>query len=90
MAELLRILGHPLRLRIAALLSDEPGLSVNALAGRLGAGQAAVSSQLRFLRLAEIVDFVRQEGESRYSLVRPCVRAVLCCLRAEGRCKEER
>jgi len=83
MAELLRVLGHPLRLRIVVLLSNEPALSVKALAEQLGVQQSLVSHQLRFLRLAEVVASARQQGESRYSLVRPCVRGLLRCLLTE-------
>ena len=83
MAELLRVLGHPLRLRIVVSLCIRSSMSVKALAERLGVPQSMVSHQLRFLRLVEVVESVRQRGESQYSLIRPCVRGVLGCLLAE-------
>lgn len=57
-AALFRALADPTRLRLVKLLSrqrDQHALCVNALAGRLGVSQPAVSQHLRVLRSVGLV-----------------------------------
>jgi ArsR family transcriptional regulator len=57
-AALFAALAHPTRLKLVKLLSrqrDQHALCVNALAGRLGVSQSAVSQHLRILRGAGLV-----------------------------------
>ena len=77
-ANLLKALGHPLRLRIAALLDQGP-LHVGAMAERLGAPQAIVSQQLRILRMSGLVAVTRG-GQAVYRLARPEVAKLLRCM----------
>lgn len=78
-ADLLRALGHPLRLRIAALLDDGP-LHVGGIADRLDAPQAIVSQQLRILRMSGVVAATRSHGRALYRLTRPEVTQLLRCM----------
>jgi ArsR family transcriptional regulator len=78
-AEVLRAVGHPLRLRIVALLCDEE-LHVNALAERLGQRPAIVSQQLRILRMSRLVEAEREDGMARYRIVEPQLRNLVRCI----------
>jgi DNA-binding transcriptional ArsR family regulator len=78
-AEILKAVAHPLRLRIVALLC-EGELKVNALAERLGASQAIVSQQLRILRMHRLVIAVRQNGYASYRLLEPRLRDLVMCV----------
>jgi ArsR family transcriptional regulator len=86
LAEVLKALGHPLRLRIVAVLCDRPR-PVNDLVTRLEAPQAIVSQQLRILRMAGLVEAVREAGFAHYRLAEPRLRDLVACL--EG-CDEHR
>ena len=81
-ADILKALGHPLRLRIVSLLGDSD-LHVSELAVRLPAPQAIVSQQLRILRMSGLVDVTRTHGHARYRLAEPNLRDLLACV---GRC----
>jgi DNA-binding transcriptional ArsR family regulator len=79
LADVLRALGHPLRLRIVSMLADRD-THVSALAGRLAAPQAIVSQQLRILRMAGLVEVTRRNGHATYRLAEPQLRDLLACL----------
>jgi ArsR family transcriptional regulator len=79
LAEILRAVAHPLRLRIIAILCTED-VHVTALAERLGAKQAIVSQQLRSLRMLRLVDGKRENGLVRYRLAEPHLRELVRCL----------
>lgn len=78
-AEVVKALGHPLRLRLIAILceSDE---HVSAMAELLGAKQSIVSQQLRILRIQGLVDVVRQNGHAYYRLAEPRLRQLVQCI----------
>lgn len=78
-AEIVKALGHPLRLRLIAILceSDE---HVSAMAEQLGAKQSIVSQQLRILRIQGLVDVVRQNGHAYYRLAEPRLRQLVQCI----------
>ena len=78
-AELLKAMGHPLRLRLLSELRQTQ-LHVSALAERLGVGQAVVSQQLRILRLHRLVEPVRAKRFVSYRLLEPTLRELLSCL----------
>jgi DNA-binding transcriptional ArsR family regulator len=68
-AETLRILSDPTRLRLIRLLREHNGaLCVNALAHKLGVTQSAVSQHLRVLRGAGLVHGERQGPRVHYAL----------------------
>jgi DNA-binding transcriptional ArsR family regulator len=78
-AEVLKAVAHPLRLRIVAILcaGDE---HVNALAERLDAPQPIVSQQLRILRSRGLVAATRENGFARYRLAEPALKDLVCCM----------
>lgn len=67
LAELFKVFGDSTRIRIISALMDGE-LCVYHLSERLGAGQSAVSHQLRILRSAGLVRPRREGKEMYYSL----------------------
>jgi ArsR family transcriptional regulator len=89
LAEILKGLGHPLRLRIVAAVAQQ-GRSVTELARDLAAPQAIVSQQLRILRMHRLVAVDRQGGRAHYSLAEPRLRKLLACLEGTAAAAEAR
>jgi DNA-binding transcriptional ArsR family regulator len=83
-AEVLKAVAHPLRLRIIAILVEEDA-NVGALAERLGAEQAIVSQQLRILRHNGLVAADREGGFATYRLVERNLEALVACMERCGR-----
>ena len=79
MAEVLKAVAHPLRLRIVASLCEGEA-HVGALAERLGASQAIVSQQLRILRSHGLVAATRAGGFARYRLIEQNLRGLVRCM----------
>jgi ArsR family transcriptional regulator len=89
-AEVLKAVAHPLRLRIVATLCRGPE-RVNALAGRLDVPQPIVSQQLRILRGHGLVSARRAKGFAWYRLAEPALRDLVCCMeKCERRAPEGR
>ena len=78
-AEVLKALAHPIRLRIIAILR-EGDEHVNAMAERLGVPQPIVSQQLRILRMRGLVDAVRANGLAVYHLAEPRLSQIIECM----------
>ena len=78
-AEILKAVAHPLRLRIIALLCEEDA-NVSALAERLGVSQSIVSQQLRILRMRQLVAVARERGFARYRILEPRLRQLVDCV----------
>lgn len=85
MAETLRALGNPVRIRIVDLLCVGE-YHVGAISERLEVSQPIVSQQLRILRMSGLVEALREGGFVRYRLARPQLRSLMRCLH---RCCEE-
>jgi ArsR family transcriptional regulator len=66
-AEILKAIGHPLRLRIVALLC-QGRQHVSALSERLNEAQPIISQHLRILRMRELVCVEREAGYAYYRL----------------------
>ena len=79
LAEMLKAVAHPVRLRIIAILC-EGSQHVSALAETLGLKQAIVSQQLRILRMRGLVVVERASGYARYSLGEPRLRQLVACI----------
>jgi ArsR family transcriptional regulator len=79
LAEVLKAVAHPLRLRIVATLCGGEE-SVGALAERLGASQPILSQQLRILRAAGLVEASREDGFAFYRIAEPALRDLVCCM----------
>ncbi|MFC1612069.1 ArsR/SmtB family transcription factor [Myxococcota bacterium] len=67
-AEILKVIGHPVRLRIIAALAEREN-RVMTLVEALEVKQSIISQQLRILRLEGLVESVCVDGVSRYQLV---------------------
>jgi DNA-binding transcriptional ArsR family regulator len=81
LAEMLKALGHPVRLRIVSLLCVGD-MRVSELALELGARQSLVSQQLRILRMIGLVEVTRESGVARYTLAEPRLVDLLRCMTA--------
>jgi ArsR family transcriptional regulator len=79
LAEMLRALGHPVRLRIVALLCRGE-THVGNIAISLAVPQPIVSQQLRILRMSKVVDVARENGLAVYRLAEPRLRDLLACM----------
>ncbi len=78
-AEILKALSHPARLLIVAQLCGGEA-HVSDLAERLAVPQSLVSQQLRILRMANLVEFRRENGFAVYRLAQPHLVELLHCL----------
>jgi ArsR family transcriptional regulator len=83
-AEVLKAVAHPLRLRIVAILVEGQA-NVSQLAERLGAEQAIVSQQLRILRHNGLVAADREGGFATYRLVERRLEGLVHCMEHCGR-----
>jgi len=79
-ARVIRILGHPLRLRILEQLEDGER-NVADLQEVLGVSQAVISQQLAILRSEEVVAPRRDGPRVFYRIVEPKVSRILDCIR---------
>jgi DNA-binding transcriptional ArsR family regulator len=75
-AEILKTIAHPLRLRILGLLcaNDE---SVGAMAARLGVKQTAVSRALSIMRHERLVAVTRRNRYATYRIEDPALRQLI-------------
>ena len=78
-AEIIKALSNPHRLMIVAQLRDGEA-NVSELTDRLSLPQPLVSQQLRILRMADLVDFRRENGFAVYRLAQPRLVELLHCL----------
>ena len=79
-AEVIKCLGHPLRLRLLECL-ESGEKSVSELQRYSGATQAAVSQQLITLKAHDIVDSRREGSHMYYRITEPKVSSILNCIR---------
>ena len=83
-ADVLRAVAHPIRLRIVAMLCDGDA-QVGDMVREIGASQAAISQQLRILRMHGLVRATRANGFARYRLEEPALRDLTRCVeRCDG------
>ncbi len=78
-AEILKVLGHPVRLKIVALLC-QGDMHVSGLMERLGVRQATISQHLRLLRMNGVVEGTRVNGYKMYRLIQPKIPVLLRCI----------
>lgn len=79
-ARVIRIIGHPLRLRLLEAL-ETGDRHVAELQEATGASQAIVSQQLGIMRGAGIVDARREGARVFYRIIEPKVSRILDCIR---------
>ena len=82
-ADVLKAVAHPLRLRIVAVLCEGEE-NVTALAEKVEASQAIVSQQLRILRSRGLVAASREGGFATYRLVEQNLRGLVRCMERCG------
>ena len=75
-AETLKAMAHPTRLRILAILCKEK-VSVTGISQRLCLHQAIVSQQLRILRMSKLVNFNRDGSYAMYESAQPCLSDII-------------
>lgn len=80
-AQVIKCLGHPLRLRLLECL-ERGERSVSELVEASGASQAAVSEQLSILRGRGVVGSRREGVFVLYRITEPKVRRILACIRS--------
>jgi DNA-binding transcriptional ArsR family regulator len=81
-ARILKVLGHPVRLQMVAVLSHVGQAHVTGLMGCLELPQAIVSQQLALLRAQGLVMATRRDGYAWYSLTDPRLVSLIRCLEA--------
>jgi len=79
LAEVLKAVAHPLRLRIVARLCQGEE-HVSGLVEALATAQPLVSQQLRILRAQGLVEASREDGFAWYRLAEPALRELVCCM----------
>ena len=82
---LLRVLAHPLRLRILDFLEtqDQPQPVSKIVAACEGTSQSIVSQQLRILRDCGMITFTKKGARVYYSLQSPLCSLILSTLRCD-------
>ncbi len=83
MAQVLKLLAHPQRLKIIDILESEESAPVHALVGRLALPQAVTSGHLNLMRRAGLVESKRCGKEVWYSLGDRRSLTILNCMRAK-------
>jgi ArsR family transcriptional regulator len=78
-ADVLKAVAHPLRIRIVAVLCAGEE-TVGDLAERVGAPQPIVSQQLRILRAQGLVAATREHGFARYRITEPALFDLVGCM----------
>jgi DNA-binding transcriptional ArsR family regulator len=79
-ARSLRVLAHPVRLRIVDLLESRR-LAVLELADELDLPQAVVSQHLARMKAAGLLDVEREGRSSYYRIANPACPTLLACIR---------
>lgn len=79
-ADVLRAVAHPLRIRIVAVLCCAAEETVGRLAELLAAPQPIVSQQLRILRAQGLVAVTRENGFARYRIAEPALHTLVGCM----------
>ncbi len=83
-ARILKVLGHPTRLQMVAVLSHVGEAHVTGLMGCLELPQAIVSQQLALLRAQGLVKSTRRDGYAWYSLADPRMVRLISCMERDA------
>jgi ArsR family transcriptional regulator len=83
-AELLKALGHPIRLQIVAILCERDQ-HVGAMAEEIETAQATISQQLAILRMRGLVSSNRIGGRAVYSLEEERLKEIVECVKECGK-----
>ena len=83
-ADVLRVLAHPARLRMADILDLNGPLAVRDIMEQAGLRQASASEHLNKMRRAGLVKAIRKGREVWYRIEDPRALTLLNCLRKGG------
>jgi DNA-binding transcriptional ArsR family regulator len=81
-AEVLRCIGHPIRLRIVELLETYGELNVSAIGERVGLEQASASQHLGLMKSKGILASRRDGVNVLYSILDEKVTQIIECIRS--------
>lgn len=81
-AEMLKTLGHPVRLRIVEYLEERGEAAVHEIQDEVQAPQPVVSQHLNKMRVLGLLSARRNGGTMLYSIARPQVLTLLGCVRS--------
>lgn len=85
-AQMMRALGNPSRVRILALLCERDEANVGEIAEALGLRQSVTSEHLSALRAGGQVRVAPRDGHRYYSVALPELRVLMSCV--AGCCKQ--
>ncbi|MBT9587994.1 helix-turn-helix transcriptional regulator [bacterium] len=78
---MLKLLGHPVRLRIVELLDAHESLSVNQVVFQLQEPQPTISQHLNALKARGLLASERRDGQVFYRIAQPQIYKLLECIR---------
>ena len=79
-AECLKVLAHPIRLRILTLLRDSPGMSVSEIADTCECLQHVTSEHLRLMNRCGFLTFSKEGRLTKYSISEDHIYNILECI----------
>jgi len=88
MADVIKLLGHPQRLRILEFLDIHGESSVSVIVENIGAQQGAVSQQLNRMRRAGLISCQRRGRQVLYKISAVNPVTILNCLRSQCNVKK--
>ena len=75
-SELLKTMGHPIRLSIVQLLSDSEELTVTEIYSKLEIEQAVASHHLRIMKNGNVLKSSKKGKNNFYSLTHPNIKSI--------------
>jgi DNA-binding transcriptional ArsR family regulator len=84
MAQVLKLLAHPDRLKVIEILENEGEAPVHAIVERLGLPQGATSQHLNQMRRANLIGAERRGKEVWYRIADRRSLTILNCIRGKG------
>ena len=84
MAQVLKLLAHPHRLKIIEILESEDEAPVHVIVERLGLPQGATSQHLNQMRRANLINAERRGKEVWYQIADRRSLTILNCIRGKG------
>jgi len=84
MAQVLKLLAHPHRLKIIEILEGEDEAPVHVIVERLGLPQGATSQHLNQMRRANLIEAERRGKEVWYRIADRRSLTILSCIRGKG------
>jgi len=80
-ADMFKLMGHPLRLRIVEMLESGGELPAGAFSDQLEEPQPSISQHLNKMRMLGLLQARRSSGQVLYSVAQPQLFKLLQCIR---------